>query len=94
MRNDLWTSASREYLRGLCAAADYNYLAWRLPRSTFGYLRHMMNRYYDPMWVSRPDVDDPYSLQVIFDEINRDYRYYGIVQRQPLMGLNYNLGHK
>jgi predicted glycosyltransferase len=53
-----------------------------------------MNRYYDPMWVSRPDVDDPYSLQVIFDEINRDYRYYGIVQRQPLMGLNYNLGHK
>jgi hypothetical protein len=94
MSNDLWTPARREYLRGLCAAADYDYSAWNQPRSTFAYLRHMMNRYYDPQWLSCPSIEDPYSLRAIFEEINRDYRYYGRVQRQPLIGPNYRLGRE
>jgi hypothetical protein len=82
MDDDMWNNARREYLRSLCKDADRSLREWKLPRHTYLRLSDMMN---DHFYAGQPRR---YHYMHVWDQINRDWNYYGrkgaLIEMGPL----------
>jgi hypothetical protein len=76
----VWDEYNRQYLAGLCQHSDQDFNQGS-GRATFGELAERMNRYYFSER-DREYREGPWSGKAIFDEINRDRRFYGRPRRQ------------
>jgi len=76
----VWDEYNRQHLAELCQHSDQDFDRGS-GRSTFGELAIRMNRYYFPHR-DREGLQGPYYRNEIFDEINRDRRFYGRPRRQ------------